>query len=54
VDATRDVQTATASAEGVVTTSVPDDRRGQLDAGRLLQPQLDDVACKRPPRAGGL
>ena len=26
----------------------------QLDAGRLLQPQLDDVACKRPPRAGGL
>ena len=37
VNATRDVHTATAAAYGVVTTSAPDDRRVQLDAGRLVQ-----------------
>ncbi len=40
VNATRDVHTATAAAYGVITTAttaVPDDRRVQLDAGRLLQ-----------------
>jgi len=37
VDATRDVHTATAAAYGVITTSTPDDRRVQLDAGRLVQ-----------------
>ncbi len=37
VDNTRDVHTATAAAYGVITTTAPDDRRGHLDAGRLLQ-----------------
>lgn len=37
VDRTRDVHTATAAAYGVLTTATPDDRRVQLDAGRLLQ-----------------
>jgi len=37
VNATRDVHTATAAAYGVITTPAPDDRRVQLDAGRLLQ-----------------
>jgi len=37
VNATRDVHTATAAAYGVITTSAPDDRRVQLDAGRLVQ-----------------
>ncbi|HEX3259937.1 MAG TPA: hypothetical protein VHS35_15555 [Pseudonocardia sp.] len=37
VNATRDVHTATAAAYGVITTPAPDDRRIQLDAGRLLQ-----------------
>jgi PST family polysaccharide transporter len=31
------VHTATAAAYGVITTGLPDDRRTQLDAGRLLQ-----------------
>ena len=34
---TRTVHTATAAAYGVITTTSPDDRRTQLDAGRLLQ-----------------
>jgi hypothetical protein len=37
VNATRDVHTATAAAYGVITTSAPDDRLVQLDAGRLVQ-----------------
>ncbi len=37
VDQTRTVHTATAAAYGVITTTLPDDRRIQLDAGRLLQ-----------------
>lgn len=37
VNATRDVHTATAAAYGVIATATPDDRRVQLDAGRLLQ-----------------
>ncbi|KQW50975.1 hypothetical protein ASC77_25310 [Nocardioides sp. Root1257] len=37
VTQTRTVHTATATAYGVVTTATPDDRRSQLDAGRLLQ-----------------
>jgi len=37
VDQTRTVHTATAAAYGVVTTTQPDDRRTQLNAGRLLQ-----------------
>jgi len=37
VDQTRTVHTATASAYGVITSTTPDDRRTQLDAGRLLQ-----------------
>ncbi|MBN9110220.1 MAG: hypothetical protein J0I34_15730 [Pseudonocardia sp.] len=34
---TRDVHVATAAAYGVVTTTTPDDRGTQLEAGRLLQ-----------------
>jgi hypothetical protein len=34
---TRTVHTATAAAYGVITAAAPDDRRVQLDAGRLLQ-----------------
>ena len=37
VDQTRTVHTATAASYGVITTGLPDDRRTQLDAGRLLQ-----------------
>jgi hypothetical protein len=37
VKQTRTVHTATAAAYGVITTTAPDDRRTQLDAGRLLQ-----------------
>ncbi|WP_344415457.1 Acg family FMN-binding oxidoreductase [Pseudonocardia ailaonensis] len=37
IDRTRDVHTATAAAYGVITTATPDDRRAQLEAGRLLQ-----------------
>jgi hypothetical protein len=37
LDQTRTVHTATAAAYGVITTTSPDDRRTQLDAGRLLQ-----------------
>ena len=37
VEQTRTVHTATAAAYGVITTGLPDDRRTQLDAGRLLQ-----------------
>jgi len=37
VEQTRTVHTATAAAYGVITTSSPDDRRNQLNAGRLLQ-----------------
>jgi nitroreductase len=37
VDQTRTVHTATAAAYGVLTATRPDDRRTQLDAGRLLQ-----------------
>jgi hypothetical protein len=37
LDQTRTVHTATAAAYGVITTSSPEDRRTQLDAGRLLQ-----------------
>ncbi|GAA1649092.1 nitroreductase family protein [Kribbella alba] len=34
---TKTVHTATAAAYGVITTATPDDRRTQLEAGRLLQ-----------------
>jgi hypothetical protein len=37
VKQTRTVHTATAAAYGVITTTSPDSRRTQLDAGRLLQ-----------------
>jgi hypothetical protein len=37
VDQTRTVHTATAAAYGMITTAVPDERRTQLNAGRLLQ-----------------
>jgi hypothetical protein len=37
VEQTRTVHTATASAYGVITTTTPDHRSTQLDAGRLLQ-----------------
>jgi hypothetical protein len=37
VDRTRTVHTATAAAYGVITTATPDDRRAQIEAGRLLQ-----------------
>ncbi len=37
VKQTRTVHTATAAAYGVITATWPDDRRTQLDAGRLLQ-----------------
>jgi hypothetical protein len=37
VKQTRTVHTATAAAYGVITATSPDDRRTQLDAGRLLQ-----------------
>jgi hypothetical protein len=37
VKQTRTVHTATAAAYGVITTTSPDERRTQLDAGRLLQ-----------------
>ena len=37
VEQTRTVHTATAAAYGVITAAVPDDRRAQLSAGRLLQ-----------------
>jgi hypothetical protein len=37
VDQTRTVHTATAAAYGVIVATHPDERRSQLDAGRLLQ-----------------
>jgi len=37
VEQTRTVHTATAAAYGVITTSAPDERSNQLNAGRLLQ-----------------
>ncbi len=37
VEQTRTVHTATAAAYGVITAAHPDERRTQLDAGRLLQ-----------------
>lgn len=37
IDRTRTVHTATAAAYGVITTPSPEDRRAQLEAGRLLQ-----------------
>jgi hypothetical protein len=37
VKQTRTIHTATAAAYGVITTTEPDDRTVQLDAGRLLQ-----------------
>ena len=37
VTQTRTVHTATAAAYGVITTTTPDDRAIQLEAGRLLQ-----------------